>query len=179
MTKRLPLNRVIPIMVLYCVVTVIEMYHHELWLDDVQHWLVARDCTSLRALFHTNSYDDHVPLWKTLLYFLTHFISAAPRALQIFHLVVMNITVYVFVRYAPFNFAAKALIIFSYYFVFEYCILCRNYALGILLLFTVCTLLSRPYDKPGQNWGTTYFDVQYSRVFRFCIGRYFLLFVLL
>src|ERR1700677_1846062 len=121
-------NKVMLVMFIYCLVSVIGMYHHELWLDDVQHWLLARDSLSFVELNRNSIYDDHVPLWKYALYFLTHYISRVPLAIQVLHLVIINITVFIFLRNAPLNFIAKILIVFGYYFVFEYCLLCRNYA---------------------------------------------------
>jgi len=144
MTKYLPLNKVIPVMLLYSIITIIGMYHHELWFDEVQHWLIARDSRSFFDLFSNRYNDDHVPLWKILLFIINHFISGNPFAIQVFHLIIINISVFIFLRCAPYNLIAKMLIIFGYYFIFEYSILCRNYALGILFLFIVCTLLSKP-----------------------------------
>ena len=146
MTKYLALNKVIPVMLIYSLITCIGMYHHELWFDEVQHWLIARDSSSIFELASNNRYDVHVLLGKILLFLITHFISDNPLVMQVFHLIIINVAAYIFLRYAPFNLLSKILILFGYYFIFEYSILCRNYALGILFLFIVCTLLSKP-DK--------------------------------
>ncbi len=131
-------------MLVYGVACVIGMLHHEVWFDEVQHFLIARDSKSILELATNNKYDIHVLLWKMLLFFDTHYISDNPMSMQILHLVIINIAVYFFLCYAPFNLVAKLLIIFGYYFIFEYSILCRNYALGIMFLFITCKLLSEP-----------------------------------
>ena len=146
MTKHLPIKKVIPLMLIYCVIIIIGMYHHELWFDEVQHFLLARDSKSIHELIQNSLYDDHVALWKILLFMLTHFISDNPIALQALHFIVIITAVFIFLRYAPFNFIAKILILLGYYFIFEYSILCRNYAIDILFLFIICKLLSKP-DK--------------------------------
>ena len=79
--------------------------------------------------------------------FITHYISARPIYMQLFHLLVINSAVFIFLRYAPFNLPVKTLIVFGCYFLFVYSIISRNYALGILLLFICCILMANPAKK--------------------------------
>ena len=129
------------LMLVFTVISAIDMCNHAIWLDEAQHFLIARDSNSIRDLYYNMRYDGHVRLWNVLLFFITHYVSANPLAMQLFHLVIICSCVFIFLRYAPFDTITKTLIIFGYYFIFEYNTLSRNYSLGILFLFITCTLI--------------------------------------
>ena len=115
-------------------------WHHEMWRDEIQAWLIARDSASpTEVLYHLNRYDGHPGLWHLCLYVLKH-ITWSPMIMQPFHLIIAAATVYLFLRFSPFTRLQKALFPFGYLAFYEYAIMCRNYALGILFLFLFCTL---------------------------------------
>ncbi len=115
-------------------------WHHEMWRDEIQAWLIARDSPSpIEVLYHLNRGDGHPGLWHLCLYYLKQ-ITWSPVIMQPFHLIIACTSVYVFVRFAPFTRLHKALFPFGYLVFYEYAIICRNYALGVLLLFVFCAL---------------------------------------
>ena len=115
-------------------------WHHEMWRDEIQAWLIARDSASpIEVLYHLNRGDGHPGLWHLCLYYLKQ-ITWSPVIMQPFHLIIACTSVYIFVRFAPFSRLHKALFPFGYLAFYEYAIICRNYALGVLLLFTFCAL---------------------------------------
>lgn len=136
-----PLKYVLLCTFIFFIVSAIGIFNHELWLDEAQHFLIARDSNSLTSLYNNMQYDGHVRLWNYLLFFITHYISSSPVAMQTFHLIIITATVYIFLQFAPFDFVTKLLIISGYFFLYEYNVLSRNYALGILFLFACCRLL--------------------------------------
>lgn len=107
--------------------------HHEMWRDEIQAWLIARDSGSVFELFAHLKYEGHPGLWHLCLMPLTR-ITHSPVIMQVFHLLIAGIVVYLFVRYAPFNLLQKFLFCFGYFVLYEYAILARNYALGLLLI---------------------------------------------
>lgn len=147
--KILPLRLTLPLLALYLLVSIPGMYNHELWLDEAQHFLIGRDSSTLGSLYQNMRYDGHPRLWNALLYFVTHYISASYAGLQILHLLITTSALFVFLRYAPFSLLMKIMIMSGYYFLFEYNLLSRNYALGILCLFICCRLLD---DFRKNRW---------------------------
>ena len=135
------------VMFVFTLISSIGICNHELWLDEAQHFLIARDSNSISDLYYNMRYDGHVRLWNVLLFFITHYISANPMAMQLFHLIIICSCVFIFLRYAPFDTITKILIIFGYYFIFEYNVVSRNYSLGILFLFITCTLIGSRNNK--------------------------------
>ena len=117
-------------------------FHHELWRDEVQAWLLARDSASVPALLANMKYEGHPALWHLLLLPLTR-IFATPVAMQVLHLLLATATVYLFVRWAPFSRLQKVLFCFGYFPFYEYGVIARNYGLCLLLLTAFGCLYAR------------------------------------
>lgn len=116
--------------------------HHELWRDEVQSWLLARDSVSPVDLLSVQQYEGHPALWQLLLYLFTRAFSS-PVAMQWFHLLIASATVYLFVRYSPFTALQKVLFSFGYFPFYEYAIISRSYGLSLFLLTVFCCLYPR------------------------------------
>lgn len=147
MNSTLPLNRVLPVLALYTILTIVGLHAHELFLDEAHHFLIARDSISLTDLYYNARYDGHPRLWHTLLFFITHTLTTDPVAMQVLQGLISITAAFVFLRYAPFSLPVKCGILFGYYLLFEYNLLSRNYALGILFLFIACTLLNSSHRR--------------------------------
>jgi len=116
--------------------------HHEMWRDELHTWLVGRDSNSVYELYQNTRYDGHGLLWYIAVWPLTR-ITENPFAIQVLHFVLATITVYIVTRFSPFSRAQKVLLVFGYLFAYEYAIIARNYALGVLFLVIFCTLYSK------------------------------------
>src|ERR1700744_3146278 len=126
--KVTPLKYVLPVMLLYGIVSLGGILHHEIFLEEAQQLTIGRDSSSIIDVFRNMLYEGHVTLWNTFLFFITHYISSQPVYMQLFHWLVINCTVFVFLRHAPFNLTVKMLMVFGCYFLFVYSIISRNYA---------------------------------------------------
>ncbi|MCG9132637.1 hypothetical protein J5I95_13245, partial [Candidatus Poribacteria bacterium] len=67
--------------------------HHEMWRDEIQAWLLARDSTSIFNLFAHLKYEGHPGLWHLCLMPLSR-ITHSPVVMQMFHLLITGVTVY-------------------------------------------------------------------------------------
>ena len=117
-----------------------------MWRDEIQAWLLARDSTSIFNLFANLKYEGHPGLWHLCLMPLSR-ITHSPVVMQMFHLLITGVAVYLFVRYAPFNWFQKLLFCFGYFVLYEYAIVARNYALGLLLITVFCVLFKERYKR--------------------------------
>lgn len=111
--------------------------NHAMWRDELNVWLIARDSSSLLELFGNIKYEGHPALWYLCLYFLNQF-TDNPIAMQIFHLLIATSTVFIFIEYSPFTQLQKLLFSFGYLPFYEYLVISRNYAIGLLLVFAFC-----------------------------------------
>lgn len=142
MTPITPMRRLLPALAIYAILITIGLSTHELFLDEAHHFLLARDSSSLADLYNNARYDGHPRLWHTILFVITHTLSTSPVAMQVLQGIIAIAVAYVFLRYAPFTLLVKIAILFGYYFLFEYSVLSRNYALGLLFLFIACAMLN-------------------------------------
>jgi hypothetical protein len=124
----------------YFIFSFTGILHHELWLDEAHHWLLARDSNNTSDLFNKIRYEGHPVLWNLILFVITRF-TRDPTAMQIIHILISTCAIAIVLKHAPFKKNFKILFIFGYFMLFEYNLISRNYMLGILLLFTACILL--------------------------------------
>ena len=120
-------------------VGLVNVLTHEMWSDEMQAWLLARDSDSLAGLFHNLRYEGHPALWYLGLYALTRF-THQPEAMQVYHLLIATAAIFVFAKWSPFTRLAKVLFVFGYFPLYEYATISRNYAFGVLFLFIFCAL---------------------------------------
>ena len=133
---------------LFLVVTIPVMLHHEMWRDEVQAWLLARDSASLADLFRALHYEGHPALWYLILRPITRAVSD-PRWIQPLALLFSCCSVFVFARHAPFSRLIRVLFAFGYFVVYGYTIVARSYGLGLTLVVVLCALLARPKPRYG------------------------------
>lgn len=124
----------------YFAVAAIGLAHHEMWGDELQAWMLARDSRSIPDLLHNMRDEGHPAAWHVLLFLLSRF-TRDPAAMQILHLVLATATIFVIVRWAPFTVLQKTLLAFGYFFIYEYAVISRGYVLGALALFGICAAL--------------------------------------
>jgi len=130
------------LVLVFLVFGLIGILNHEMWPDELQAWLIARDSTSVSNLFKNLRYEGHPGLWHSLLYLITRF-TRNPLSMQFLHLLLATSIIYVFTRFSPFTRLQKVLFAFGYFPFYEYSIISRNYSLGVLLIFLFCIFFPR------------------------------------
>jgi hypothetical protein len=147
---------------LFALTATASMLQHEMWRDEKQAWLLARDSTSLLDLFRHLKYEGHPGLWHVCLMALSR-ITPSPVIMQAFSVLIGATTVYVFARYSPFSRLQKLLFAFGYFSLYEYTIIARNYGIGVLLVCVFCVQFPRRYTHFA--WiGTTVFLLCHTSV---------------
>jgi hypothetical protein len=134
-----PLRYSLIITGVFFVVALFGIWNHEMWRDEHQAWLVARDAHSISQLFKNMRFEGNPALWHILLYLITCF-THNPVYMQAFHLLIACGFIFVFNRYAPIGILYKILFSFGYFPLYEYAVISRSYGLGLLLVFIVCAL---------------------------------------
>ena len=125
------------IFTVYAVLTFIGAVNHELWFDEAQAWVIARD-NNISGIFHQLGYEGHPPLWYLILYVPSHlgvpctimpyiswFLTAAAGAVIMFR--------------SPFNIVTRSAVLFSGGFLFLNSVISRVYCLiNIMIVLFVC-----------------------------------------
>jgi hypothetical protein len=120
------------------------MWHHEMWGDELHSWNLAKSSNSLRELIDNRKYEGHPPVWHLLLWGISG-CTRDPHWMQATHFIIAVATAVIVLFYAPFPLWTRILLPFGYYFLYEYAILSRNYAIGILAGFLICMVLRRSF----------------------------------
>ena len=121
----------------FALLTLPRLLRHELWRDEAWLWLVVSENPSLRDLFAVLARSGQGYLFPLLCHW-TRQLFAAPVAMQLLHLAIASAGVFVFARHAPAGRLAKVLFVLGYFPFYEYAVLSRHYALGMLLLWLAC-----------------------------------------
>ena len=127
---------------LFAVISIFLISFHEMWRDELQAWLLARDSASVMELFANLKYEGHPGLWHLMLYPLTR-IFYSPEVMQYLHVGIAATSIFVLIRWSPFTALQKILLFFNYFLFYEYSIISRNYAIGILLIFIICAIFPK------------------------------------
>jgi len=122
------------------VLGLVATLYHSLWRDEMNVWLIARDSPSFAALIENIHYDRaHPGLWHLTVAVL-HSLFGHPMAMQLFHWLLSVGSLALFWRYSAFSQLQKWLFTFGYLPFYEYSVVARNYAIGMVLLFAICAL---------------------------------------
>ena len=115
---------------------------HEIWADEVQAFLIARDASFSEILTVIPHQEGQPVLWHLLLKLL---IAIFGEELNITYvsIAVMSITVGIFLFCCRVPLIYKILLPFGHYFLYQYNIISRNYCLAYLAMVLLAVL----YDK--------------------------------
>jgi hypothetical protein len=122
---------------LFVLATLPRLFTHELWRDEAWLWLVALDSHSLSDLFGPLARSGQGYLFPVLCFVARQF-SESPRAMQLVHLAVAGGAAFVLARWAPFSRLERVLLLCGYLTFYEYAVISRHYAVGMLLLWLAC-----------------------------------------
>ncbi len=130
----------------FLIIILFGAINHSPWRDEAQSWLIVRDL-SFSEIISQMPYEGTPPLWHILLFPLVK--SGLPYASEfILHYLIAAATIFLLIFYSPLPRLIKFTAPFSYYFLFEYSIIARNYSLSALLLFIIATLYNKRWQKP-------------------------------
>ena len=117
---------------------------HEMWRDELQAWLIARDSANIIELFkNLRIYrEGHPGLWHFILFPLTR-IFKSPYSMQIIHIIISTLVIFLIIKFSPFNKVQKLFLTFNYFLFFEYSIISRNYGLGVFFTFLFCIFFKK------------------------------------
>jgi hypothetical protein len=132
------------VFVLYLVILAFTMSHHEMWGDEVHSWNIAKGSSGFIDLISNTRFEGHPPVWYVILWAISKFTHNL-QYVQAVHFVIISLSVFLLLYFSPLPLFTRMLIPFGYYFLFEYAVLSRNYAIGILLAFCICVIIRRAF----------------------------------
>ena len=133
------------IFIIYIIVLLIQLPFHEQWEDELQAWLIARDC-SIPRIFYMMRFEGHFALWHLILHpFAT--LGLPVITLNIISTILCFAASWLLIFHSPFSRIVKISLLLCAPLMYWYPIVARCYALVPLLLF----LLAVTYNKRRQK----------------------------
>jgi len=120
--------------------------HHAFWRDEVRAFSFAIQGGNVIDMLAGVHGEGHPALWYLLLR-SAHFLAPTPHVLPVVALLVAGGSMLLLVLYAPFRWPLVALIACSYFAVYEYAVMARNYGISMLLLFALAVSYPRWRDR--------------------------------
>ena len=134
----------------FAVLLLANIAHHEMWRDETLAWMIVRTAHSPAGLFAALHYDGHPGLWHLLLWPAT-WVTTDPVAIKVVHAPIGLAIIGLVALASPFSRLERVLILGGYYLGFEYLVISRNYAIGILLALLHAQARVRAPDKVLLN----------------------------
>lgn len=132
----------------YTILLALITLHHEMWRDELQAWLIARDSHSLSQLLHVLHYEGHPLLWYLLLWIPAH-LSPNPASMQVINGIVAVALAWAVLSARDLPRSIRVLIIFSFFVLYQFGVEARSYELGFFLLVAAarCLMGERQHRK--------------------------------
>lgn len=130
----------------FCILTLAGALNHELWFDEAEAWVIARD-NSTSELWTALKSEGHPFLWYLLLK-LFALTGLSVDILPLISWAITSVTSAVIILKAPFGRTLKYLTIFSSGFLFFNCVISRVYCLILLLLVLIAVLYPEKENHP-------------------------------
>jgi len=140
----------------YCAILGCLLSRHVSWRDEVQAYQIAAYNDSISSLFHTLRYEGHPGLWYLLLRGL-NVLFHSPDVLLGAHWLLASLNAFLILWFCPIPLTQRIFCCFGYFMLFEYGVICRNYAMGALLAFLFVVVhrryIFRRHSFEGLNGG--------------------------
>ena len=138
---------VIIVMILFITLTTIGVLHHEPWFDEAQAWLIAQDL-NFGELLKYMKYEGHMFMWFLALMPSAKLNLTYPLPMLFTNVIFAWGAVYILLKKSTFNPILKVLIAFSMPIAYQYAVLARPYAMGVMFLFALAALYKDRLQKP-------------------------------
>lgn len=140
----------LPLTVLFVIAVFVNAYlmlHHELWRDEAQAWLIARNTTPVSLFKDVLSYEGHPFLWYAILMPFAK-LGFPYITLSLISFGIMTCTIGIIVIHAPFDDLIKGLFIISPYCLFYFSTIARSYCLAALFITLLAWLYKDRMQRP-------------------------------
>ena len=126
-------------LVAYASAVLVAVAHHEPWADEAQSWVIARDLSFGRMLFHEMHYEVSPGLWQSILWIAQHVFHAPYPAMNWIAAAFAIAGAALLIFCAPFPRIVRYLMASSFYISYQYAVIARPYVM--LLLFAAAAAI--------------------------------------
>lgn len=121
---------------------------HEPWFDEAQAWVIAKEASWSEIFFYIPHYEGHPPLWHIILKLVSYTGIPFITAMNLVQIVTYSAAVIIFEFKSPFKPILKILLSLGYFFLYQYSVISRPYALFMAALFLCAACYKSRKEKP-------------------------------
>ncbi len=132
---------------LFCAVNSYLVFHHVMWRDEWHVWQVTHDTHSLAEMLHEIKGAGRPAGWYLVAWAVGR-LGFYPVGLKVTHIAISTTYVFLFAQYSPFTRLQKALFTFSYFPLYEFGTILRDYDVEMILFIIACILFVSSRRRP-------------------------------
>ncbi len=125
----------IVLILLFTLIVITGTITHEPWRDELQIWMITRDSSNIKNLIKNLKYEPHPYVWYFIVYPFSKIFPEHPEFLKIINFIFIFFSIFLLIKFSPFPNYIKFPLVFNYFFIYEYGVISRNYAISLFLLF--------------------------------------------
>ena len=137
---------IICILIVYTVVNLILAGFHEAWRDESQAWVLVKGST-IPEIFSLCASEGHPVLWFLFLYPFTR-LGFSFYHFSYISICLMDVAAALWLKKAPFNMFVRLCVLLSPLFFYYNPVICRVYALLMIIILLICILWKDRHDHP-------------------------------
>lgn len=129
----------------FVLILIVQISRHDMWRDEIHSWGLVLASPTLPELFGNLRYTGHPGLWYVILW-LASWVSASPYTIQVVHATIAIGLIGMIGLVSPFSRLERVLLLASYFVLFEYTVVSRNYGIGFLIALVYADMRARRPD---------------------------------
>ena len=133
---------------LFIILSIIMFFFHELWYDEIQAYMLAKDASFHELFFVATHYEGHPPLFSFLLAIFAKTNVPMDIGLRIVSFVFSLIGSYLVIFKAPFKRWIRCLIPFTFFIFYQYTVICRPYSMMFAAFMLAACFYKTRNQKP-------------------------------
>lgn len=161
---------------IFCLSSIFFAYHHELWFDELQDFLISSSSSSIFEILSKTRYEGTPPLWHIINYFCYNIFNSISykKYLPVIFSTINFFLIYLLLN-KPKNKFKLYLIGFGYFFFVEYSLMSRNYGISITFIFLSILAYKKNSTSSWIFLGLACFCNTYALLNSLFIALYYLL----
>ncbi len=136
----------ITVFVVFFVIGLIGVFHHEIWRDEGQVWLVVRDL-NIFGIFDHVRVEGHPLLWYFFVLPLAK-LNLPVFSMQLLSFCFMAAAAAIFLWFSPFSKLSKICVLFSAGILYSLTVISRNYSIIPLFVFLTAVFYNKQRQRP-------------------------------
>ncbi len=123
------------VFVFYCAVVTFSVFHHDIWGDEGDPWVMARE-TNLHDFLHYFSYTGHPPLWFSVLFPFAR-LGFPVFTMQVINTLFAMCVAWMLIFRSPFSIWMRFFFVLSMFMSHQYAVVARGYMMMIMIMFAL------------------------------------------